>query len=808
MPKKNQFGESVLSLNRMLCESKVRQAVEESISSTCVAVSEVTAESSGDDPGLLYEGKVFQCDRVNANNRVYPLSLMKREVAKFQPLMKEGRLCGSVDHGTGLKNQAVIWREMWIDSQGAGRGKFEIVPTRVGKDLQIQCKSGMSVGFSTYGYGNAHIPSESERAKYGLPPHDPESDGEAGNPENPYTGPVIMNDDEYESGGYSLEKIDPVDIPAVHDARVRQSQAKSTTPVIELNEEFVKQWLAEGKAVSEACDNGLHWVQLGTCGHTLSECRCESDKKHYIYSDKKCEKCANTSVVEGLTTTEFKQVVTESKSKRAVAEKREVVPLAKTYSQYVAGRDSFEPVGPIKLAPELKADAYQIVSTWDGVRFVRKPVQTDELYHFEGSPTESVLKEIDDFWGAKENYDKYNITHRRGCIMEGGPGNGKSASIQQAVDLVTGRGDVVFYGRNVSVLKEGLDAFREVEPDRKVVVVLEDADEYVGYQERDMLNLLDGADTVGGVFYLATTNYLEAFPPRLRRTGRFDRIVHVPSPNEAGRKAYLTHKLGKVETAEEIESLAKSSGGFTFGDLKELIVAIYALKEPKQKVLDRLKGASKNAASRLVGRTQDSVGDKTTKVTPNLKGRGAKVMKDIVEHLNTFLASIKDSGIELPQREVLPAELATRLESSSAKIDELESSISKVTAEKAELHAKLDTITAERAEEVRTAAVMTKASDLLKESRFADAILDDVKDAMSDKSFVAEKVDALVKAKTARYEKVAGKQQSIPAAALPTGHAGATVTDDELNDFDDAADEASEDVNVGGKVEEAKELNW
>ena len=46
-----------------------------------------------------------------------------------------------------------------------------------------------------------------------------------------------------------------------------------------------------------------------------------------------------------------------------------------------------------------------------------------------------------------------------------------------------------------------LAAFRAaVEPDRKVVVILEDADEYVGYQEQAaLLQLLDGDNAQDGI---------------------------------------------------------------------------------------------------------------------------------------------------------------------------------------------------------------------------------------------------------------------------------------------------------------------
>jgi cell division protease FtsH len=193
----------------------------------------------------------------------------------------------------------------------------------------------------------------------------------------------------------------------------------------------------------------------------------------------------------------------------------------------------------------------------------------------------------------KGDYDKLGLMHNRGMLMYGPPGMGKTSLISQVSDMIVARGDVVLYAKRIDTLIEGLNAFREVEPDRKCVVVLEDADEYVGYQEREFLQLLDGEKSVDGVLYLATTNYLERFPARLLRPGRFDKQVFVGAPPYEGRLAYLTNKLKDSEQAKEIERLARETDGMSFGHLRELITAVYALKEPVADVLRRLKASLK-----------------------------------------------------------------------------------------------------------------------------------------------------------------------------------------------------------------------
>ena len=85
------------------------------------------------------------------------------------------------------------------------------------------------------------------------------------------------------------------------------------------------------------------------------------------------------------------------------------------------------------------------------------------------------------------------------------------------------------------------------------------------------------------------------------RPGRFDRVVHVGYPSIEGRLAYLTHKLGKVEKQAEIARLAGETDGLSFGDLRELVISVYALKEPVATVLARLAKRRGSARTNAAG---------------------------------------------------------------------------------------------------------------------------------------------------------------------------------------------------------------
>jgi len=267
----------------------------------------------------------------------------------------------------------------------------------------------------------------------------------------------------------------------------------------------------------------------------------------------------------------------------------ELEPVQRNYVQYIKQGNSFTPAGEIELVETLPPFAYNVQMNMSGLPVYTKfkPI-TDELYLFENSKMNNVLQEVKKFWTLKDNFNKLGYLHNRGILLYGPPGTGKSCLIQQVSEAMVEQGDTLFVVRGVHDAQSGLKAFREVEPERRVVVVLEDLDEYIGYQERDLLQLLDGTNSVDNVLYLGTTNYIDKFPPRLLRPGRFDKKIHVDFPPVEGRLTYLRKKIGHIEEDGKIIEIANKTSGFSFGHLRELVIGWKAFGEPVEEVLARL----------------------------------------------------------------------------------------------------------------------------------------------------------------------------------------------------------------------------
>lgn len=195
------------------------------------------------------------------------------------------------------------------------------------------------------------------------------------------------------------------------------------------------------------------------------------------------------------------EVSEQLKKIRPLSESAIDEPLEKSYIQFIKDGNVFSPAGKVVLVPTLEACPYKIKLTMAGPVFERVKPNTDEVMVFENSSLNSVVKEIDRFWSRKEAYDRLGLMHNRGILMYGPPGTGKSICLQQVVEMMAKRGDVVFFVDSPEAIIEGMKAFRQVEPNRKVVISFEEADEMCRYNERAMLRLMDGDAKVDGVLF-------------------------------------------------------------------------------------------------------------------------------------------------------------------------------------------------------------------------------------------------------------------------------------------------------------------
>lgn len=114
----------------------------------------------GADGGkLVVEGKIGHVDKPTANNRVYPRSVMEREIARLQPRIKQGSVLGAVDHPpdgkSRVRDAGCIVRGLWVEDTGSVHGRFEVVEeSDGGRNLAAFLRRGAAVGMSSRGMGS------------------------------------------------------------------------------------------------------------------------------------------------------------------------------------------------------------------------------------------------------------------------------------------------------------------------------------------------------------------------------------------------------------------------------------------------------------------------------------------------------------------------------------------------------------------------------------------------------------------------------------------------------------------------------
>lgn len=242
----------------------------------------------------------------------------------------------------------------------------------------------------------------------------------------------------------------------------------------------------------------------------------------------------------------------------------------------------------------------------------KQPFKTDELYHLPSPEIMDILKDIENFWTRADVYRKYNFVHKRGILMYGEPGCGKSGIIQILANMLMELNGIVVNiksQQDIDYFIDFIPTFRKIEPNRPLVVILEDIDALAGddrYSTSQLLNILDGVKQIEGVVYIATTNYPEKLQERLtNRPSRFDRRYKIELPSAEIRRAYITNKLNEDDLANiDLEEWVKKTDGMSLSHLKEVVVSVVVMGrtfEETMNSLEELKKAPKVKETKKMG---------------------------------------------------------------------------------------------------------------------------------------------------------------------------------------------------------------
>lgn len=181
---------------------------------------------------------------------------------------------------------------------------------------------------------------------------------------------------------------------------------------------------------------------------------------------------------------------------------------------------------------------------------------------------------IEGFFKSGPLYKQLKLAHKRGFLVAGPPGNGKT---MLARVLASDRLLSFCWLKLTSRLEDDhvAGAFDYAYRHSPGILLIEDLDRLTGkggVSMSNILNQLDGMASGQGVLVMATTNAPEKLDPALvHRPSRFDRVWHVPLPSEEQRLALLRKRSGQFFSAEATARAAEASGGFSMAYTQELI---------------------------------------------------------------------------------------------------------------------------------------------------------------------------------------------------------------------------------------------
>ncbi len=247
-------------------------------------------------------------------------------------------------------------------------------------------------------------------------------------------------------------------------------------------------------------------------------------------------------------------------------------------SLWVKDKDFYVPSTDISIVPELPPGIYQVNYTNDrGYHCKELNIETDELFVFTDSITKDLLNEIELFWNKKELYKEKNLIHKRGILLTGFAGTGKTTLINMVSKELINKGGVVFKVYGIKNLSDYVDfmkyGFRKIQPNTPVITILEDIDQYQDV-ETQLLDFLDGQFHVNHHIVIATSNNTEDIPDTFLRPSRLDLKIEVDYPSEKTREEFFRFK--KVPE-EQIPELVLATDQCSLADLKEVYICIFLL---------------------------------------------------------------------------------------------------------------------------------------------------------------------------------------------------------------------------------------
>ena len=213
------------------------------------------------------------------------------------------------------------------------------------------------------------------------------------------------------------------------------------------------------------------------------------------------------------------------------------------------------------------------------LRFHRRPVLAPEGLVLPAETLAAVHRQVIDIARHKDQLLAAGQHLKRGLLLYGPPGVGKTHTVRHLIGGLTGTTVIQLTGDALHLVAEACSVARSLQP---AMVVIEDVDLIA--EDRGMfpgqhpllfqlLNELDGLAEDVDVVFVLTTNRAELLEPALAaRPGRIDQAVELTLPDEAARRRLFALYRGGLSVDEsQLDDVMARTEGVTASFLKELL---------------------------------------------------------------------------------------------------------------------------------------------------------------------------------------------------------------------------------------------
>lgn len=271
-----------------------------------------------------------------------------------------------------------------------------------------------------------------------------------------------------------------------------------------------------------------------------------------------------------------------------------------TYFLPVIGLVDAESLKPGDLVGVNK-DSYLVLETLPAEYDARvKAMEVDERPTEQYSDIGGLDKQIQELIEAvvlpmthKEKFENLGIQPPKGVLLYGPPGTGKTllaracAAQTKSTFLKLAGPQLVqmFIGDGAKLVRDAFSLAKEKAP---AIIFIDELDaigtkrfdsEKAGDREvqrtmLELLNQLDGFSSTADIKVIAATNRVDILDPALLRSGRLDRKIEFPHPNEEARARIMQIHSRKMNMSPDVnfEELARSTDDFNGAQCKAVCV--------------------------------------------------------------------------------------------------------------------------------------------------------------------------------------------------------------------------------------------